>query len=90
VRRPRVCGQNLVRDDRTRDREQRQNRYNGHGFHNVNVTWDCGRKRQTLAHFHDQGRNNHGGVACRRDEAKEAERDSGGNIIPSLSIKRFY
>src|SRR5579864_3282558 len=48
-------GQNLVRDHRPRYRQQRQNRYDRYGFHGVNVVADCGRKRQSLAHFHDEG-----------------------------------
>ena len=49
-----IACQKLVRVGRPGNREQRQNRYNGQRFHPVMVVFDCGQKRQSLAHFLDQ------------------------------------
>jgi hypothetical protein len=51
--RPIAC-QKLVCVGRPGNREQRQNRYDGQGFHARIVVFDCGQKRQSLAHFLDQ------------------------------------
>jgi hypothetical protein len=44
----------LIGDYRSGDRQQRQQRYDRYGLHLVNVAPDCGRKRQSLAHFQDK------------------------------------
>jgi len=44
---------NLIGDHRSGDRQQRQDRYDRDGFHMVNVTPDCGRKRQSSVPFRD-------------------------------------
>ena len=43
-----------------RDPEQRRNRTHGQRFHGAIVVFDCGQKRQSLAHFLDQRVNNRG------------------------------
>jgi hypothetical protein len=48
------AGQDLVRDHRSGDREQRQDGDDRDGFHRVNVSPECGRKCQGLAHFRDE------------------------------------
>ena len=55
-----IAGQNLVCVGRPGNREQRQNRNNGQCFHGRTVTFDCGQKRQSLAHFRDQRVKNRG------------------------------
>src|SRR5664279_2775912 len=46
-----IAGQNLVCVSRPGNREQRQNRNNGQRFHAAMVVFECGQKRQSLAHF---------------------------------------
>src|ERR1700730_17580469 len=60
-----IACQKLVRVGRPGNREQRQNRYNGQRFHAVMVVFDCGQKRQSLAHFLDQpGKQSWRQVSC--------------------------
>jgi len=54
LRRTLFAGQNLIRDDRSGYREQRQKHDDRHRFHGINVAPDCGRKCQSLAHFQDE------------------------------------
>ena len=49
-----IAGQNLVCISRPGNREQRQNRNNGQRSHAVMIVFDCGQKRQSLAHFRDE------------------------------------
>jgi hypothetical protein len=55
-----IAGQNLIRVSRPGNREQRKNRNNGQRFHAGMVVFDCGQKRQRLAHFMDEAENNRG------------------------------
>ena len=60
-----IACQKLVGVGRPGNREQRQNRYNGQRFHAVMVVFDCGQKRQSLAHFLDQpGKQSWRQVSC--------------------------
>jgi hypothetical protein len=49
-----LTGEDLIGNDRSGDRQQRQQRYDRNGLHLVNVAAECGRKRQSLAHFQDK------------------------------------
>jgi hypothetical protein len=55
-----LTGQHLIGIDRPTDHDQRQNRNNGQGPHVLMLVFDCGQKRQRLAHFQDYQANNHG------------------------------
>lgn len=45
------------------NREQRQNRNNSQRFHAVMVVFDCGQKREGLAHFRDEQEKHRGAIA---------------------------
>ncbi len=51
-----ATGQPLIGVGRSRNREQRQNRYDGQRFHARTVVFDCGRKCQSSARFRDRTR----------------------------------
>jgi hypothetical protein len=55
-----IAGQDLVCIGRSGNREQRQKRNDGQRFHAAIVVFDCGQKRQCLAHFQDEPENNRG------------------------------
>jgi hypothetical protein len=50
-----LAGQNLVRDHGAGYGQKRQDGDHRYGFHVLNVVPDCGRKRQSLAQFLDEG-----------------------------------
>jgi hypothetical protein len=64
-----IAGQNLIRVSRPGNREQRENRNNGQRFHAGMVVFDCGQKRQRLAHFMDEAENNRGCIRSWRSGA---------------------
>jgi hypothetical protein len=55
----------LIGVNRPANREQRQNRNDGQGFHGFMVVLDCGQKRQSLVHFRDEQQKNHGSRGAR-------------------------
>jgi hypothetical protein len=59
-----IACQKPVRVSRPGNREQRQNRNDGQCSHTSIVVFDCGQKRQSLAHFLDDQEKHHGAPAA--------------------------
>ena len=83
-----IAGQKLVCVGRPGNREQRQNRNYGQRFHGPIVVFDCGQKRQSLAHFLDEQEKHRGRNTTLPSDTDAAKR-AGAPVRADCQLARF-